>query len=264
MISLHTKNPKNKKKIIWGVIIALLFVVAFFKDRIGHTIAIPVISMSQSFLSTNQSLDGWIDGRVAYFKQKRSLDEENRRLRGKLAELEAKDQTHKNIEAENNELREALSRTSGNNKRYIVAAVLKRPPEIPYDSAIIDAGEAEGVKIGMMVTSYGQVLIGHIAEVFENTSKVKFISFPGDETNVILGGSGIATSAKGKGGENLEISLPREMAINTGEAITTPGLGGLIVGAVEKIDSDPSNPFQKILFRLPANIQQLKYVMIEK
>lgn len=264
MKSLLNKNTNNNKKIIGGVIIALLLILAFFKDKVGHTVSTPVIATSQYFLSANQNIGNWFKNTAAYFKQKRALEQENSSLKEKITELEARSLSCRSTEQENNQLREMSFRVAEKNKKYIAAAILKRPPEIPYDTLVLDTGSDEGVTAGMVVTTYGEVLVGHVVEVFGSTSKVKLISFPTEETGVILGFQNIAISAKGRGGENLEINLPRDIVVNVGDLITTPGLNNLAVGAVEKIETSDSSPFQKIMFRLPINIQQLGYVMIEK
>jgi rod shape-determining protein MreC len=264
MISLHNKKIGNNKKILGGVIIALLLLMAFFKEQVNHIISVPVLTIGQVSISASDDATNWWSNSLAYFKKKSSIEKENNQLKERINELESKNLFYQNTEKENDDLRTSLFRATAKNKEYIFAAILKRPPEVPYDTAILDSGSEDGVSVGMVVTAYGETLIGHVAEVFSTTSKVRLISFPQEETSVILSGSNTAISAKGRGGENLEISLPREIVVNTGDLITTPGLGGLVVGTVEKIESDPSKPFQKIIFRLPTNIRQLRSVMIEK
>jgi len=264
MISPHNKKIGNNRKIFGGVVIALLLLMTFFKDKVSHMVSTPIMTIGQVSISAGGDLTNWWNNSLSYFKRKDSLEKENDQLKEKINELESKNLFYQSTEKENEDLKASLFRADAKNKEYIVAAILKRQPEVPYDMAILDAGSESGVSIGMVVTAYGETLIGHIAEVFSTTSKVKLISFPQEETSVILGGSNTAISAKGKGGENLEISLPREVVVSLGELITTPGLNGLVVGVVEKIDSDPSNPFQKVVFRLPTNIRQLRNVMIEK
>lgn len=149
-------------------------------------------------------------------------------------------------------------------------SIISRPPQSPYDILIIDAGSDNGVRAGMPVTAYGNVLLGYVAEVFPTISKVKLISFSNEETSVLIESAGTGTStavsaiAVGRGGENLEIKLPSSIAINSGDQVKTMGNLPFIVGTIEKVEISLSDPFQKLLFRLPVNIQELKYVMIEK
>lgn len=155
--------------------------------------------------------------------------------------------------------------------------IISRPPQSPYDILIIGAGSKNGIATGMMVMAQDNVLLGHVAEVFPLTSKIKLISFSGEETNVMIESqttydvgsttdivSHISAIAIGRGGENLEIKLPSAIEIKSGDKVMTMGTFPLAVGVVEKVEIDLSDPFQKILFRLPINIQELKYVMIEK
>lgn len=148
--------------------------------------------------------------------------------------------------------------------------IISRPPQSPYDILIIGAGSENGIKTGMTAMAQDNVLLGYVAEVFPSASKVKLISFPNEETNVLIESSGTGTStvvsaiAVGRGGENLEIKLPSSLAINSGDQVKTMGNFPLMAGTIEKVEMNLSDPFQKLLFRLPVNIQELKYVMIEK
>jgi cell shape-determining protein MreC len=148
--------------------------------------------------------------------------------------------------------------------------IISRPPQSPYDILIIGAGSENGIKTGMLVMAQDNVLLGHVAEVFPAASKIKLISFSEEETNVLIESAGNGTStalsaiAIGRGGENLEIKLPSAIEIKSGAQVMTMGTFPLAVGVVEKVEINLSDPFQKIFFRLPVNIQELKYVMIEK
>ncbi len=260
----NKKLNNNKKKITGGVIIALLLIMAFFKENVGHVVSTPIMAASSYLLSSNEDVGNWFKRNAAYLEQKKSLEEENGRLKATLTELESRSLLCRSLEQENNQLREAASHVTNKNKKFITAAIVKRPPAIPYDTLILDAGSESGITTGMTVTIYGEALLGQIVEVFPGVSKVKLISFPANETSVILGNQNISASAVGRGGENLEIDLPKDIQTNIGDLITTPGLDGLVVGSVDKIETNDSSPFQKIIFRLPINIQQLGLVMIEK
>ena len=51
---------------------------------------------------------------------------------------------------------------------------------------VIDAGLDNGVKKGMKAVAYGSILLDHVAEVFPGVSKIKLVSYPGEETNLII------------------------------------------------------------------------------
>ncbi len=120
----------------------------------------------------------------------------------------------------------------------------------------------------MAVTAFGDVLLGHIADVAPDSSRVKLVSYPGRETNVYIQGQdfspGLSAIGVGLGGENMEITLPGDIEIAEGRNITTFDTSPLLLGAVEKIVRKPADPFQKIIFHLSINIQELNHVYIIK
>jgi hypothetical protein len=111
-------------------------------------------------------------------------------------------------------------------------------------------------------------LLGYVTDVFPQTSKVKLVSFHEEETNALIEsvstGAKISALAIGRGGGDMEIKIPSSIEVHSGDRIMTPGTYPLILGIVERAEINLSDPFQKIFFRLPLNLQELKYVMIEK
>lgn len=240
------KFLRNK---IFILLLALFLIFIVFNDFARQIVIKPIMAVSRPFLN---------------LKLNNSSDEVSN-LKEKNAELESRILSYQALQKENEELKSLLSHAP-ENKKYILASIISRPPQSPYDILIIDAGSDNGISNGMIATAYGNILIGYVQEVFSKTSKVKMVSFPKEETNIMIQSSEneISAIAVGKGGGNLEIKLPNSIEIKSGDRITTMGTYPLVLGAVERIEVSISEPFQKILFRLPANIQQLKYLMIEK
>ena len=58
--------------------------------------------------------------------------------------------------------------------------------------------------------------------------------------------------------------LPRDLEILGGEQVVLPGITPYVVGIVETVISDPRDPFSKALLSSPVNIQELKFVEIQK
>lgn len=247
----HNKGKKLKKIFLLGVFGALflIFILNGLNNPLRHFFSNVTIAVSKPFLK---------------FENKISLNEENNSLREKINELEVKILSYEILEEENRQLKEAVLRTEGTEGKdeYILGFTLSRPPVSPYDVLLIDIGSKNGIKAGMEVTAYADILIGYVSEVFSNTSKVKLISFPKNEMNAVVLSSNIPVTAIGRGGGNMEIILPKEVEIKEGEKIVIPGINPLILGIIEKIESVPTDPFQKLLLRIPVNLQELRYVMI--
>jgi len=149
-------------------------------------------------------------------------------------------------------------------KSYILGSIISRPPQSPYDMVVVDTGSDNGVKQGMKAVAYGSVLIGHVAEVFPNTSKIKLVSYPGEETNLIMENAKISAIGLGLGGGNIEVKIPSSVKINSGDKINTEGTFYYLLGTADKIEADALNPFQKIIFRMPVNLNELQKIGLEK
>jgi hypothetical protein len=68
----------------------------------------------------------------------------------------------------------------------------------------------------------------------------------------------------GRGGGNFEMTLPRDFILEKGTNVHLPGINSFILGVSETIISDPRDPFIKALLVSPVNIQELKFVEVEK
>lgn len=237
---MKTIFPQNKKAF---AVIVLLFLVLF----VGFN------KTAQQFILKSLTIGSLL------------RDEE---LKEKNSVLETEVLSCAIIQKENEELKTKFYRqTLAVEEKYILAGILSAPPRSPYDVLILDGGAENGIQNGMAVIAYNDILIGYVAETFPKTSKIKMVSFPGEETSAILqsaaGESHIFVSAIGKGGGNMEIKLPNSIEVKSGDYVITPGLNSLILGITGKIEVNLAESSQTILFRAPLNIQELKYVMIK-
>lgn len=259
----NIKTRKKKHRLILGaVLIALILGTAIFPNFLFRVIGRPAFyAIEPVFKARKAFLDQWKNLRLA-FSEKNGLYFENSVLREKIMELETKVNVLEILGKENETLKSAFS--AEERKKFILAAVILKPSHTPFDTLIIDSGTASGMKEGMQASAFGLALLGYVSDVSENTSKIKLISSFGEETNVILESSGVPAIAVGRGGENLEIILPRSVPVTGGERVITMGKSPMVVGYVEKIEHQTTDPLQKILFRLPVNIQYLNNIFILK
>lgn len=256
------KAKKKKRKFLAGALIALILVVVIFPEFSFRIVNRPLFYAAKPFLKTKAGVLNWWNRTLTMWDDKKMLSGENKALREKIMGLETKIVLLEILEKENAMLKAALSQEE--KREFILASIISRPPVNPYDMLIIDAGSSNGVKQGMPVTAFGNVLLGYATDVFEDISKVKLISSFNEETNIILGSSGISAIAVGTGGENFKITLPRQLKIEAGEKVLTLGTQPYLIGFVEKIESQVTDPYQKIIFRFPMNIQYLNQVFLLK
>lgn len=258
---MMTKSRLSRKRFA-GLFLVALFLLAVFNGSVRNFFVGAGTAVFRPFLNFGGSIINWTDNNSYILSNKETLSKENTDLKSKLAEMEAKFLGYEILQKENDELKSALARPDKND--FIFAYVDSRPPQSPYDILVIDRGTENGIKNGMQVFAYDNILIGYVSEVFGNSSKIKLVSFPGEETNAILFSLNNQVIVIGKGGGNFEIKMPKSVEVNTGEKVVTLGANPTLLGMIDKIEINPSDPFQKLYFRFPFNLQELKYVAIKK
>ncbi len=129
---------------------------------------------------------------------------------------------------------------------------------------IIDAGVNQGVIINQKVFALGNIPIGKIAETYMNSSKVLLYSNPGEKTEVAITGKNTFIEVIGRGGGNFEILLPKDFNIENGTEVVLPGITPRVLGTVVKTISDPRDAYVKALLVSPVNIEDLRFVEIER
>ena len=199
----------------------------------------------------------------AFFDSKQALVQENQTLKLKLDENLADMANYSALVDENNKFKDMLGRMTVPNN-FVLSAILTKPTESPYDTLMIDAGTNEGVVVGKTVFAFGNIPIGKIDTVYPESSNVVLYSSPGEKTDVVLVGQDAFMQAVGRGGGNFDMILPRGFTLAVGTAVQLPGLNPYVLGTVENIPSDPRNAFQEALLISPVNVQELKFVEVQK
>jgi cell shape-determining protein MreC len=260
LLAKKTKREKFKK--IAYIIIALCFLF-YFRINILNGLSSTVYFIFRPVLSLGNNVKGGFSNVDVVLNSKKLLFLENETLKLELKESKATVLNYNSILDENLKLKEILGRTS-ENKNFILAGILAKPNRSPYDTLIIDVGTKQGVFTGQKVFALGNVPIGEIREVFSDSSKVVLFSSPGEKNEIVISGKDIFMQITGRGGGNFEMILPRDFTIEKGNEVVLPGLTAHTVAMVETILSDPRDSYQKALLRSPVNIQELKFVQVER
>lgn len=166
------------------------------------------------------------------------------------------------LQSENNALKELFNR-SVDKEQMTLAAVLVRPPQTPYDSIVIDAGNNMGLIVGDIVYADMNYAIGKVSSVSEKTSVVTLFSSSGQKASVLIGTSTTAVMAEGRGGSNFYIKVPRNVEILIGDPIVWPDIQTILLGAVEVVDKGDGDAYSHIYFKSPVNINTLRYVQFK-
>lgn len=246
-----------------GLQIALLFVLA------GCFVAVGIFtreSLSRVFMQAlaATSFSGNMTTAAAgtfteRFKSTGELIAENEKLREDLQRSEVLMLDRNQLYEENLNLKERLGRMSQPN--VVLASVLVRPPETPYDALIIDIGEDADVSVGDRVSAGGSLLIGKVQEVYAKTARVLLYSSPGDEHQGLLRGT-IPITVEGQGGGSLRAKVPYDAQVVEGDEVSLPSLEANVAFIVEYVQTGRGDSATFAYLRLPVSPFELKFVEV--
>ncbi|GEM_PF-1121129 len=191
---------------------------------------------------------------------KRALISKVTALQTTLSSYDAEISTLTQLQSENAALKQELGRTPA--PTGILATVLTLPNRNFYDTMTIDAGSAEGIKKNMTVYAFGSVALGTISSTDTHTAIVYLYSAPGQQTSGTAVGSSVAVTLIGRGDGEYEVDLPRDVPFTVGDVISSQTTTPATLATIEKIVTDPRDPFQRLLAKAPVNLQALKWVIV--
>lgn len=260
MIYRRDNNHQKRKKFV------IVFTIFFFLCLLiftpfGNFLKIILGRVAPSVWTRGGALTSSLSPLTSVFRDKSQLLKENETLQKELRDMSLKLLDRNLLYEENLSLKERLGRSV--NGQSVVARVIAKPPQSPYDTLVIDIGSKEGITVGKNVMYGDSIMIGQVAEVFETTSRVKLFSTSGETINVTIGPHAVPALAIGAGGGNYEIKIPRDTPINLGDPITAPAIMPHILGVVEHIESKESDPFERILFKSPISPLQIETVVVQ-
>jgi cell shape-determining protein MreC len=193
------------------------------------------------------------------FSSRAELEAHIEELEKELAVYRANDTAYAGMRAENADLRKMANLVQ--EEEGITAPVLLTYSASPYGTFMIGAGASDGVHEGSIVRSADGYSIGQVAEADAHTSIVKEFFAPGEKIEVMIGSD--AVSLEGYGGGNARGQAAREAQIKERDIAVAQGFGGLPVGIVGKVVSDPANSFTEVYIRIPENLATVRFVYVQ-
>ena len=263
MSYLLDKKIKRNKYFRYVIFVVVLFILIYFRSPIFRGLSYVASIIFHPVLTLGNNIGEKLSNTGAYFYSKNVLLLENEDLKSKLNEQEVRMANYNSTLDENLKTKEILGRKD-TKANMILASILSKPNQSPYDTLIIDVGAKDEILFGQRVFALGNIPIGRIAEVDVNSAKVILYSNPGEKTEVVVTGKDTFMQIIGRGGGNFEMILPRDFVLEKGMETVLPGITPYTVGIVQTIISDPRDAFQKALLASPVNIQELKFVEVEK
>lgn len=164
------------------------------------------------------------------------------------------------LKKENETLKSELGRNPA--VQGVLAHVLTLPNRSFYNTITIDAGSEEGIVEGKTVHAFNSVAIGTISRVEKHNATVTLFSESGRQTSGTMAMSDVAVTLIGRGGGEYEVRIPRDMHFEVGDQVMFQSVHMGVLAVIEKIVTDPRDPFQRLLAKVPVNLQALKWVVV--
>lgn len=260
-MNYHRSNIRRERRIglyILAIAIALLLL---YQNKIVIGFFGGVTTGVTPLLEGGKNIrEGVGEGLLSVLSFKASLVAENEGLRNKLVGFQTKLLENDRLVKENAELKLLLGRKE--KEKLLLANVMAKPDQSPYDTIILDVGNNYDVEVGDKVLVSGSTIIGEIKEVGAKASKAVLLTSYGEESGGTVFGKNISLKLVGRGGGNFIAELPRGVSIERGEQIISDGIFPHTLGIVDSIFSDARSPFQGILVKSPVNVQTLRFVEI--
>lgn len=199
--------------------------------------------MAKSLTKFPSYVSGFLNTREI-IKENVRLREGNNSLLGYIAEIE-------NLKRENELLRNELKIAPKLKSRLLMVDIFNIQKSALSSTALINKGEADGVKKSMAVTAGGNILIGVIDEVFENSARALLLDDPRLVISVRVQGTDVVAETRGELRNSFKIDLvTHKEEVEEGVILITSGLDGLkeslLVGRVSKVKSGSGGLFREI------------------
>jgi cell shape-determining protein MreC len=247
----ENRNSRYMKGLVFGILLVLVF--SFFFPNLGSG---PFRYLVSPFWKGKTNVSEEVVAPL--FSTKRKLIAENESLKAELLAQRTSFLLFKELEDENERLREILSALSG--RKSVLAEVLARPPVSLYDTFVINRGASQ-ISVGQKVLAAGRIPIGEVVEVDQNTSLIRLNSSSGNRFQAVLQNSGEGVEVFGAGGGNYQIRVPKSVEVSVGESVLMQGRSELL-GIVRSIEEKETDSFKVLFVQSPINIYKIKEVQV--
>lgn len=266
-------TASRNRQLYIGLILALILL-GFALDRFGYME--PVRNVVQTVLapvegeisSTAQELSAYF----AVSADIRALQARNQELEALVNSLMVENVQLKEVERENEALRQLLNYTRNNPQfTYETTTVVGRsigvdPTNLLY-FVYVNVGARDGIAEGMpVVTDRG--LVGRVTAVGPNSAQVLMLIDPASSVNAIIQNSRVTGVVKGNidGTVTMERIPPTE-EVNPGDIVLTSGLGGnfpskIVIGQVTEVTRRDQDMFQVARIRPTVDFGKLESMLI--
>lgn len=209
---------------------------------------------------------------VQTFRDVQELRRRNEELQSLADSLMIENVHLKELESENEALRQLLQFTEANpthsySAAEVVGRVIGQDPSNLLRYINIDVGTDDGMTKGMpVVTDRG--LVGRIVEISSRSSKVLLITDASSSVNAIIQSSRATGIVEGRVDGGLVMKyIPQPVTVNVGDIVLTSGLGAtfpkrLVIGQVTAVHKQDIELFQQAEIEPTVDFDRLEVVLV--
>jgi rod shape-determining protein MreC len=217
------------------------------------------------------SLTSGVTGYFQSISNLRSAQSENDTLKQRVQELEVEVQKKEELTKENERLKTLLELKTESKYKILPAQIIGRDPSLWFDSAIINRGSLDGVKLNMPIVNNGG-LIGRVIAVSPITAQINLVTKDKSGLGGVIGELSTSNaigvvSGTGKK-ELLEMGyIPGTVEVQVGEMVYTSGQdgiypAGLKLGEVAEVRPGSATVTQQIFIKPSAKLYSMEEVAV--
>ena len=199
---------------------------------------------------------------------RRSLMEDNDRLRQERLLIEARLGKLADLEAENRRLRDLLESSARVGERVLIAEVMAVDMDPFSHKLLLNKGTRDGVFLGQPLIDANGVM-GQVVHVNPFSCTALLITDPNHALPVQVTRNGLRAIAIGRGVANgLELAhMPLNADARVGDLVVTSGLGGRFpsgypVGRISQVRTDTGRPFAEVTVEPAAHLERNREVLL--
>jgi cell shape-determining protein MreC len=243
------------------VLLVLVGLVGVFRNQFSGVF----VQVTTPLLGLRESVGNAIGGVVVQFSSKAALQKENEDLKEALASTTAALADRNLLYSQNLFIKNQFGRDVA--PHVILAGVLMRPPYVPYDTLLIDAGSVQGVAVGDLVSAGGTTVIGRVSTVYNEQSRATLFSAAGESYQALLqlsaqAGVSVPVSVVGQGAGSMSTEVPAGTRVSIGDNVILAGIAAPFVGSVSHIDLRDGQSFETVYIQLPVDLFSLQYIEV--
>lgn len=197
----------------------------------------------------------------SFFRDRRDLLATIQSLEHELSLSERSTLTQTRLSQENDRLRKLLGAAE---EDRVLAAIIARPNELPYDLLQIDRGSDHGIEIGAPVFIGKETVIGLIVHVTPKYSFAELITTPEFTATAFIAGANVVVTMEGMGGGVARVRVPQGVPLSVGDLVYLPSVEPGVFGSISHLENLPTQPEQYGYISPDTSLAGLYWVSVGK